>query len=159
MENDIVYQNKIMYNIGRTDLVTIDNLHPYIIMKMIDGGNNMRKKYLLLTAVLLLFVVSGCIRINTKEKVGIRGEILKLNLNDKGKVTSIYVEGKIDEDTIHDKASVSINEKTKIYNAENKTAISVNDLKEGMKVEIVFEGGVRESYPVQADAKSIKIIK
>jgi beta-N-acetylhexosaminidase len=119
----------------------------------------MKKKYLLLIFVLTLFIVSGCIRINTKEKVGIRGEIGKVNLNDKGKVVSIYVEGKIEADTTHDKASVSITEKTKIYSTENKATLSVNDLKEGMKVEIVFEGGVRESYPVQADAKSIKVKK
>ncbi|MBE6068760.1 MAG: beta-N-acetylhexosaminidase [Clostridium lundense] len=40
-----------------------------------------------------------------------------------------------------------------------KEEVERNALKKGTIVEITFEGPVRESYPVQADAKIIKIIK
>jgi beta-N-acetylhexosaminidase len=131
----------------------------------------MRNKLVLLMCVFLLFAAVGCNKVSskenalgynkvtTKEKVDIRGEITKLSLNDNSKVVNILVEGKIEGDTSYDKASVYVGEKTKIFQAHTNKKLTINDLKEGSQVEIVFTGPVRESYPVQADAEIIRIIK
>lgn len=117
----------------------------------------MIKKIILLVSTFLLLSAVGCSKQITEEKIGIRGEITEVSLDDSGKITSILVEGKIEQDTQYDKASVSIGEKTKIYDNDTKEELKRNGLKKGAKVEIIFEGGVRESYPVQADAKIIKV--
>lgn len=67
------------------------------------------------------------------------------------------VEGKVEQDTQYDKASIRIKDNTKIYEKDAKKELEVNSLKEGAKVEVIFEGPVAESYPVQADAKTIII--
>ncbi len=104
-----------------------------------------------LTTVLMLNMM-GCMKTsnNRNEKIDIRGSITKVLTDDNKKVTGIFVEGKVESDTIHDKATVRIDKSTKI---------SVSELKEGMKVEVVFKGEVLESYPVQAKAKTIKVIE
>jgi beta-N-acetylhexosaminidase len=119
----------------------------------------MGKKIVLLMCIFLLFTVAGCNKVISKEKADIRGEITKLSLSNNSKLINILVEGKIEEDTSYDKASVYVGEKTKIYNADTNKELTISDLKEGLTVEIVFTGPVRESYPVQADAKIVKIIK
>lgn len=122
----------------------------------------MIKKIILLMCVFLLLVTAvGCSKAkeSTKENIGIRGQITEISQNDSGKVTAILVEGKVEQDTAYDKASVFIGDKTKIYKNDGKEELKATDLKKGTKVEIVFEGPVRESYPVQADAKIIRIIE
>ncbi len=119
----------------------------------------MRKIIILLICALLMLSVVGCSKESSEEKVGIRGEIAKASYNDRGKISGILIEGKVEEDTQHDKASVYIGEKTKIYRNFTKEELEISTLKEGIKVEIIFEGPVRESYPVQADAKIIRVIQ
>lgn len=118
----------------------------------------MRKMAVLLLCLIFVLSFTGCNK-ESNNKLGIRGEIQKISTNPSGKITAIYVEGKIEQDTGHDKASISITEKTKIYEADGKKKIEASSLKEGMKVEVDFEGPVRESYPVQADAKTIRVLK
>lgn len=117
----------------------------------------MMKKIILLISIFLLLTVVGCSKEITEEKLSIRGEITNVSLDDNGKITTILVEGKLEQDTQHDKASVFIGEKTKIYDNDTKEELERNALKKGTKVEIIFKGPVRESYPVQADAKIIRI--
>jgi beta-N-acetylhexosaminidase len=119
----------------------------------------MRKKLILLMCIFLLFTASGCNYVSSKEKVDIKGEITKLTSNESSKMVNILVEGKIEVDTSHDKASVYVGEKTKIYRVDTNKKLTISDLKEGSQVEIIFTGPVRESYPVQADAEIIRIIK
>jgi beta-N-acetylhexosaminidase len=119
----------------------------------------MRKRLLLLMCLFLLFTAAGCNKVSSKEKFDIRGEITKLTLKDGSKIANILVEGKIHEDASYDKASVYVGEKTKIYQANTNKKLTISDLKEGSQVEIIFTGPVRESYPVQADAEIIRIIK
>lgn len=119
----------------------------------------MLKKIILLICALLLITIVGCSKQSKEEKLGIRGEIAKVSYNDSGKISGILVEGKVEEDTQYDKASVYIGEKTKIYKNSTKEELEISTLKEGVKVEIIFEGPVRESYPVQADAKIIRVIQ
>jgi beta-N-acetylhexosaminidase len=110
----------------------------------------MRFVFLFVTMILTLGIV-GCNIHKDDDKIGIRGIITDLSMNDQQEVTNILVEGNVEEDTIYDKASVSITKDTKI-NAPEK-------LKKGMKVEVIFTGPVAESYPVQGRAKVITVIE
>ncbi|AEY66968.1 DUF3221 domain-containing protein [Clostridium sp. BNL1100] len=113
----------------------------------------MKKILIIVLTTVLMLNMMGCTKTSNnrnEEKIGIRGLITKVLTDDNKKVTGILVEGKVESDTIHDKATVSIDKSTKI---------SARELKEGMKVEVVFEGPVMESYPVQGKAKTIKVIE
>lgn len=116
------------------------------------------KKIIVIMCIFLLFSTVGCTRNSTQGKLGIRGQITEVSLDDNGKIIGIFVEGKAEQDTEYDKASVSVGDKTKIYKGDSKETLEISALKEGAKVEIVFEGPVRESYPVQADGKIITVI-
>jgi beta-N-acetylhexosaminidase len=123
----------------------------------------MFKKIILLICTFLLLSTVGCSKdssedVNTK-KLGIRGQVTKVSSDDSGKIKGILVEGIVEQDTEYDKASVYIGENTKIYKNNTKEELKRSVLKEGIKVEVIFEGGVRESYPVQADAKVIRVIE
>jgi beta-N-acetylhexosaminidase len=118
----------------------------------------MKKIVVLLFCFIFVLSFAGCNK-EPNNKLGIRGEVKKVSTNDKGKITGIYVEGEIEQDTENDKASIYITEKTKIYEADGKKKLEASSLKEGMKVEVNFEGPVRESYPLQADAKTIRVLK
>lgn len=121
----------------------------------------MRKIVILLFCFIFVLGFAGCNKESNKKsnsKLGIRGEIKKVSKNDKGNITGIFVEGKIERDTEYDKASIYITEKTKIFEGDGKKKLEPSSLKEGMKVEVDFEGPVRESYPIQADAKVIRVL-
>lgn len=68
------------------------------------------------------------------------------------------VEGKVESDTVYDKPRVRITKDTVVLKATNEE-ISSEELEEGMMVEVVFQGAVAESYPVQGQAKAIRIVK
>lgn len=118
----------------------------------------MKKIVVLLFCFIFVLSFAGCNK-ESNNKVDIRGEIKKVSTNDKGKITGIYVEGPIEQDTENDKASIYIIDKTKIYEGNPKKKLEASSLKEGMKVEVDFEGPVRYSYPLQADAKTIRVLK
>jgi Protein of unknown function (DUF3221) len=89
------------------------------------------------------------------DKVAIRGVVTVINEeNEKG---SILVEGNIEEDTEFDKASIYITQRTKIIKEEANERLKLSDIKVGDKVEVIITGPIRESYPVQVDAKIIRI--
>lgn len=117
----------------------------------------MRK--ILLLCIILMFGIIGCSKETANQKVAIRGNIVSISTAEKSKITNIFVEGKVEQDTEHDKASIYIGKKTKIYVGKTKKEVGTSSLKKGTKVEVVFDGPVRESYPVQADAKLIRIIE
>jgi beta-N-acetylhexosaminidase len=125
---------------------------------VIRRGFFIRKIVILLFCFILVLSFAGCNK-ESNNKVGIRGEIKKISTNDKGKITGIFVEGKIEQDTEHDKASIYITKKTNIYEENGKKKLEPSSLKEGMKVEVDFEGSVRLSYPIQADAKTVRVLK
>jgi beta-N-acetylhexosaminidase len=118
----------------------------------------MRKIVIILLCFIFALSFAACNK-ESNNKVDIRGEITKISTNQSGQITAIFVEGKVEQDTGHDKASISIKKDTKIYEADEKKKVEVSSLKEGMRVEVVFEGPVRESYPIQADAKTIRVLK
>lgn len=114
------------------------------------------KKIIFIAFSIIILSLIGC---QKEERIDIRGEITGINISNDNKIVSLMVEGELEEDTSHDKASIRIVKNTKIYMANTKNKISTNELKEGMKVEAIFEGPVAESYPVQATAKLIRIIE
>lgn len=89
------------------------------------------------------------------DKIAIRGIIILIHEeNEKG---NILVEGNIEEDTEFDKASIYITKRTKIIKEEANERLKLSDIKAGDKVEVIITGPIRESYPVQVDAKIIRI--
>ncbi|QQY79004.1 uncharacterized protein DUF3221 [Keratinibaculum paraultunense] len=104
----------------------------------------------------IIFLVTACNK-ESIETIGIRGEIKEIYMNEENAlIQSILVEGHLDEDTMYESANVAINNNTDIYKGDEK--VTVDDLEEGLIVEVIFEGAIEESYPVQGTAKKIKIL-
>jgi beta-N-acetylhexosaminidase len=109
----------------------------------------------------ILLILAGC-SVNSgttsanDSQVGIRGIIKDINISKDG--ANILVEGKIEADTVFDKASVNINTDTMIQKDNLSRLFEISDLKLGDKVEVFFKGPVAESYPVQGTADIVRII-
>jgi beta-N-acetylhexosaminidase len=111
------------------------------------------KLSLIILVVLIVTVFSAC---NGKAKnPDIRGAVTSITQGEKG--ITVLVEGKLEQDTSFDKASVFIDNKVPVSDKDGNK-LTPADIKQGDTVEIIFTGEVRESYPVQADAKSVKIL-
>ena len=120
------------------------------------GGSRMKKILSLLLIFSLALVITGCNK-DSNQIIGIRGEIKEVYLDEENSlVLTFLIEGEIEDDTRYDSASVTVNNSTDIYRGEEKATIE--DLEEGITVEVVFEFAVAESYPVQGTAKKIKIL-
>jgi beta-N-acetylhexosaminidase len=113
-----------------------------------------------------LLMVSGCG--NAKiggsggdQGVSIRGKIVTLDALQGIEGKRIMVEGLKENDTDYDKASIKVTNSTKMFRLEEgKTVkVSMDELKLGQQVEVVFVGPVAESYPVQATAGQIVILE
>ena len=117
---------------------------------------NAKKVLLTITAIFLLFAVIACSK-SGNDRVGVRGEIREIYLDEEEKVAAVLVEGQLESDTDYDKARVAIAKDTVILKT-NGQELEPGELKEGMKVEVVFQGPVAESYPVQARAKAIRVL-
>ena len=89
-------------------------------------------------------------------KIGIRGEITSIEW---GRRCYLIGEGKKEEDTIYDKASVRIDSNTTIQKKDSNDKIEISDIEIGDIVEIIFTGAVAESYPVQGKAKIVRLIE
>jgi len=89
-------------------------------------------------------------------KIGIRGKVMSI-VNGKDGIT-ILVEGKVENDTIYDKASVKISKEAIITENKLGAILDISDIKVGQTVEIVFDGAVAESYPVQGRALTVHLI-
>lgn len=93
------------------------------------------------------------------EVISIRGTITEISKDEANQVKSIRVEGKVESNTSYDKAVVKITDDTIVFMEGNGERITGNNLEQGDVVEIVFAGGVNESYPVQGGAKYIKVLQ
>lgn len=116
-----------------------------------------------LTSLLL-----GCAPSGAAPSAGadIRGTITDIYQADaqsreEGIVGSVLIEGVIEEDTEFDRASVTITDKTRIFEqkGQERLPVTFDSLKIGQRVQARFTGGVLESYPVQATASEIVILK
>ena len=121
----------------------------------------MKRKIIIVFLSIILFILSGCSAnpgptATSDYQVGIRGIIKEINIGKDG--ANILVEGKIEADTVFDKASVNINTDTMIQKDNLSRLFEVSDLKLGDKVEVFFKGPVAESYPVQGTADIVRII-
>jgi hypothetical protein len=134
----------------------------------------MKRIILLLTTLAVLFtgipVLSGCSNDQDvspdKEspsssngtqlvEYGVAGHITDISVAENGELLgTITVEGPKDNGAMYDKAVVFVSQDTKIYLDD---LVDFDSLKDGMYVYVFFEGPVRESYPVQGDARQINI--
>ena len=118
----------------------------------------MKKTMILLAAALMIFA-AGCAGVGEGSSVpsdsaDIRGTVSAITVT--GDTAVMLVEGKTEDDTLYDKASVRMDEKTQVMKDGQPAGIS--DIRQGDQVEAVFEGVVAESYPVQAYAKTVRIL-
>lgn len=90
-----------------------------------------------------------------EEKIAVRGTITEVTQN--GDKTNILVEGEVEEDTSYDKAYVTLDENTKVYQDEKE--MTIKDLAKDMKIEVYYNGSANLSYPVQIGADKINILK
>lgn len=87
---------------------------------------------------------------------GVAGNITEITKSEDGSILgTIHVEGPKDNGATYDNAIVTVKPETKIYSNDT---VSFEVLEVGMYVNVFFDGEVRESYPVQANAKQINII-
>ena len=124
------------------------------------------KSALLLIALMTLLLGCGPFGAGERGQVDIRGNITSIHRADtqsqeKSIMGSILIEGAIEEDTQFDKASVTITEETRIFEQEGQERhqVTFDALQVGQRVEARFTGPVMESYPVQATAREIVILK
>lgn len=116
----------------------------------------MKRIFSLLLILSLTIAIIGCDK-DSDEIIGIRGEIKEIYTDEEsGIALNFLVEGELEDDTTYDSAYVTLESDTKIYKGDEKATIE--DLAEGIIVEIVFEGSVGESYPVQGTAEKIIIL-
>lgn len=116
---------------------------------------------IILTILLLSMLTVGCSSNNKiKEvdlnKIGIRGYVTDIDTNEKHAI--ITVEGNLENDTIYDKAVVEIIEDTLIQKDNLSRLFDISDIEEGIMVEVIFKGGVKEVYPVQGTADIVRMI-
>lgn len=77
-----------------------------------------------------------------------------------GRPHAILVEGKLESDTVYDKATVRLSDSTRVYLSQNQnyTLTSSIQLTIGLQIEVVFTGAVLERNPVSAEADEILIL-
>jgi len=97
--------------------------------------------------------------VSSIEKIDVMGRITRIDMNEAGKVKSIFVENESPELASYDKATLVIDENTKIYRGYANEEIKAEELKEGDMVEAMFEGYILMMYPVQGGAKIIRVLK
>ncbi len=120
----------------------------------------------LLMGLMVMLVACGPSGAGVGTQADIRGTITNINRADaqsreKGIIGSVLIEGATEEDTEFDKASVTITDKTSIFQQEEQGYVRVTfeSLEIGQRVQARFTGPVMESYPVQATASEIVILR
>lgn len=98
------------------------------------------------------------------ERVNIRGTITTIEVLDgvgtAGVLARILIESPPGEETEYDRAWVEVIEDTDLsFDGETFAPPTLRDLEPGRSVQVVFTGPVRESYPVQAVARTILILR
>ena len=96
-------------------------------------------------------------------KIDIRGSISTIreaseDHKNRGVFASVLIEGALELDTLVDRAVVTITRDTRIQNQDGQS-LGIEALQTGIRVQALFSGPVMESYPVQATASEIVILK
>lgn len=96
--------------------------------------------------------------VDESSTIGIRG-VVKNIVQGKDGITML-VEGKLEQDTSLDKASVTVNMSSKVLRDETPmtSQFAFSEIKKGDTVEVTFNGPVAESYPVQGVAAIVRIL-
>jgi hypothetical protein len=113
-----------------------------------------------LAGIILLFALSfaechgNYFRAGTDEKN-------KVDILDQKLVAAVLVEGAKEADTGYDKANIKVTTETKIFvrEGEGRRPVAFDTLKVGDRVEARFTGPALMSYPIQAAASEITILK
>ena len=119
----------------------------------------------LIAGAFLIFSLLAVSYALSEGKADIRGTVTHIRRvedeNRKHVLGSVLIEGVRGADTQVDKAKVTVTSETRLFIAqdEGRKPASFADLKEGQKVEAHFVGPVLESYPVQATAGEIIILR
>lgn len=118
---------------------------------------NLKKIISIILIAITCFVIASCDKTNGSDKIiGIRGVVKEvLGDNIKG---SLFIVGKLENDTIYDKANVNITNDTIIKKDSLNKRFELSEIKVGDTIEVNFKGAVAQSYPVQGVANSVKII-
>ena len=96
--------------------------------------------------------------VDESSTIGIRG-VVKNIIQGKDGITML-VEGKLEQGTPFDKASVTVNMSSKVLRDETPmtSQFAFSEIKKGDTVEVTFNGPVAESYPVQGVAATVRIV-
>ena len=118
----------------------------------------------LLVGLLLLSIVYGIFSATEKSNPDIRGNIISIHLahvQGDNLVGSVLIEGTMNGYLQPQNVSVTITEETSIFEeqAGNRCKVTFNSLEVGQKVDVRFTGPVAQSYPVQATAAEIVMLK
>ncbi len=107
---------------------------------------------------LVILTIVGCSVTQEEDVIGIRGEVTDIDAS--GSSITLMVEGKIEKDTMYDKARVAVKPETTVVRRQDGADAEADPEDIGLfdKVEVIFEGAVAESYPVQGAAKLIRIL-
>ena len=120
-------------------------------------NTKLKKTISIFLIVFTCFFITSCGKTNSSNKViGIRGVVKEiLGDNIKG---YIFVEGKIENNTIYDKAGVNLTKNTVIKKDSLNKRFKLSEIKVGDTVEVNFKGAVAQSYPIQGVADVVRII-
>ena len=124
----------------------------------------MKRLVALLLAVAIAAVLSGCGAHPPASPADIRGVVTSLSAGSDGSLSLRIVWDKsLGTQLTYDAAQASVTSKTRVYKAVDgripgAAKVSSSELRVRDVVEAWFTGMVRESYPVQVDAKSIVIV-
>ena len=139
--------------------------------KKVKVRNKMRVRalasvcFLIFAFYLFPFSFAHALAAQEKEEIDIRGQITNIRRADQDVddklLGAILIEGVKEADTRFDKASVRVTKETRIFDGREteRKQVSFDTLKTGQKVSAQFVGPVMESYPVQATAGEIIILK
>jgi hypothetical protein len=96
--------------------------------------------------------------IDESDKIGIRGIVTDIVQGKDG--ITMLVEGKLEQNTSFDKASVTVNMRSTVLrdNTPITGLLAFSEIKVGDTVEVTFDGPVAESYPVQGVAATLRIV-
>lgn len=121
----------------------------------------MGKKMVWLVIIAIVFLTTGCGgnvgAQGEDEKVGVRGVITEITHQENGSII-ILVEGEFEDDTSYPAGYVRIDSDTIIQRKRDYENLDKGDIEEGIKVEVIFEGDVSESDPVQGKGKILRIL-
>lgn len=127
---------------------------------------HIRGRLSLLAPVLALLLACNPFSANDAARADIRGIITQIRPADapsrqQGLYGVILIEGQVEADTTYDKAAVTITDKTIVLEqlGAPRRPATFDTLKVGDRVQARFTGPVMQSYPAQATASQVMILR